>query len=109
MQIKIKNFSGSIPLLLKNCGYSFDKKENNEYSFIRRLSRADYPRFHAYVSIQETSLFINLHLDQKKPSYEGTTAHSGEYEGELITKEKLFLEKIAQKFVSQKPQKLNPW
>ena len=34
---------------------------------------------------RETSL--NLHLDQKKPVYRGTVAHSGEYEGEIVAKE----------------------
>jgi len=29
-----------------------------------------------------------LHLDQKKPSYQGQTKHSGEYEGELVEVEK---------------------
>ena len=30
---------------------------------------------------------FNLHLDQKKPTYEGHVAHSGEYDGELVEEE----------------------
>ncbi len=46
-----------------------------------------YPRFHLFLKIQGDNLFFNLHLDQKKPTYEGTPAHSGEYDGELVSKE----------------------
>jgi len=30
---------------------------------------------------------IHLHLDQKRPSYKGTNAHGGEYDGEAIREE----------------------
>ncbi len=80
-----------------------------ESSCMRRLSGHDYPRYHAYVHTEETTnnysprfrgeagklirqpadknLVINLHIDQKKPSYEGSNAHSGEYDGELVERE----------------------
>ena len=32
-------------------------------------------------------LAVNLHLDQKAPVYEGAAAHSGEYEGEVVSRE----------------------
>lgn len=75
--------------LLRRCGYAeiFDFR-SQETSYVKRLSREFYPRLHAYP--QETSeggLAINLHLDMKKSSYEGFTAHSGEYEGPLLDKE----------------------
>ncbi|MCH7552279.1 hypothetical protein IIB49_02720, partial [Patescibacteria group bacterium] len=46
-----------------------------------------YPRFHIYAKEQEDTASLNIHLDQKQPSYEGSSAHSGEYEGSLIEQE----------------------
>ncbi len=75
---------------LRRAGYVFivDHQSGQE-SFARRLGRDLYPRLHLYV--QETPgsdiIFFNLHLDQKKASYEGQTRHSGEYEGELVEAE----------------------
>jgi len=31
---------------------------------------------------------MTLHLDEKKPSYEGFTAHAGQYDGPLIETER---------------------
>ncbi|MFH0892597.1 MAG: hypothetical protein V1867_07550 [Candidatus Falkowbacteria bacterium] len=58
-------------------------------SFVRRLTRLDYPRFHVYLKEEKDRVIINLHLDQKKPSYAGSGAHahSGEYDGELVAGE----------------------
>ncbi len=84
-------FQGNIYNLMRQAGYH--PYETGESSFIRRLGPDDYPRFHAYVS-RETGE-INLHLDQKKPIYKGTTAHSGEYDGELVEKEAERIKKIA--------------
>lgn len=58
-----------------------------EISLLRPLLRADYPRFHIYLKKTEKGFIFNLHLDQKKPSYQGSAAHSGEYEGDLVEKE----------------------
>lgn len=77
--------------IMRRCGYFFIREEKGELAFARPLSSSGsgYPRLHAYVNMEkfprETSL--NLHLDQKKPIYGGVTAHSGEYEGELVEKE----------------------
>jgi hypothetical protein len=38
-------------------------------------------------------------MDMKKASYEGTTAHSGEYEGELVEREAQRVKNIADKFI----------
>jgi len=37
----------------------------------------------------------------KKPSYEGTTAHGGEYEGKLVEQEHQRIEILSEKFESQ--------
>ena len=93
----ILKFSGNIYNLMRQAGYHPEGQ-----SFAKCLGASDYPRFHIYLSVspafgevsRETprqdsgqAIEINLHLDQKKPSYEGAAAHSGEYEGELVEKE----------------------
>lgn len=57
---------------------------------MRRLHGYDYPRFHIYVNREEpgTLIELTLHLDEKKPSYEGFTAHSGQYDGPVIEEER---------------------
>ena len=76
---------------MRRCGYFFIKSEKGEIAFIRPLSSSGsgYPRFHIYVKTDDVSreTVINLHLDQKKPIYEGVAAHSGEYDGALIERE----------------------
>lgn len=75
--------SGSPLNILRRSGYSFQRKDERtgEMSFVKRAGSGDYPRFHVYAKTSpKGSVEINLHLDQKKVSYEGATAHSGEYE-----------------------------
>lgn len=57
-----------------------------ELNCVRRLS-GDYPRFHIYLKENETIYYFNLHLDQKKPVYEGAIAHSGEYDSDVVKEE----------------------
>ena len=89
MRITLK-FSGSVYNLMRQSGYhphETEREKDGESSFVRRLGSADYPRFHAYVSHGTEEVVINLHLDQKKPTYSGTSAHSGEYDGDLVERE----------------------
>lgn len=67
---------------LRKCGYA-----PFHNSFTRILSRSGYPRFHLYVDKASDKYILNLHLDQKRPTYGKETAHSGEYEGEVVEKE----------------------
>ena len=79
-----------------------EEKEKEEFIFTR--PPRGYPRFHIYLKIDGSTdspqeiknLIFNLHLDQKKPIYKGATAHSGEYEGELIEKEAERIKQILQ-------------
>ena len=81
--------------LLRGIGYHFlDKDEKTgELNFTRPMR--GFPRFHIYLKIDgstgsprgDEDLIFNLHLDQKKPSYKGATAHSGEYDGATIEQE----------------------
>jgi hypothetical protein len=83
MKLIIEQPSTSPLNALRRSGYSFQRKDERtgEMSFVKRAGSGDYPRFHIYASQDERgTVQINLHLDQKKASYEGATAHSGEYE-----------------------------
>jgi hypothetical protein len=75
--------------LMRDAGYHFQREENiaskTEYSFTR--PRNGFPRFHIYAKIANKDMLINLHLDQKKPIYEGTTAHSGDYDEPVVMQE----------------------
>jgi hypothetical protein len=56
-------------------------------SYAKRIHRDFYPRFHVYIQTEGETVIFNLHLDQKRPIYEGVTAHSGEYDGEVVERE----------------------
>ncbi len=82
---------------MRRAGYSSAQldPQTGEESFLRRLSGGDYPRFHAFIKRDGEFVFVNLHLDQKKPSYGSHTAHSGEYEdSELLEKEAEIIRKV---------------
>mgnify|MGYP000851654680 CR=1 FL=1 len=75
-------------LLMRQCGYGMiQNRRTGEISFARRLSNGLYPRFHAYVDTRADGFTVNLHLDQKAPSYGNETAHSGEYDGQVVEAE----------------------
>lgn len=62
-------------------------------SFAKRAGGLSFPRYHAYIEIGSEFVRVNLHLDAKKPSYQGTSAHAGEYDGEVVERE---IERIKQ-------------
>jgi hypothetical protein len=72
-------------MILQRAGYGLARTRVPSYQ--RRLSAHVFPRFHAYIDVTDTGFRINLHLDQKAACYTGTSAHSGEYDGELIARE----------------------
>lgn len=111
MRLRIQNFHGNVSGVLRTCGYAFDRNEDGESSYVRRLAGEDYPRLHAYVRlINNDDLIVNLHLDQKRPSYSGgTRAHSGEYDGLIITEELQRIERIITRESGAMPKKLEPW
>ncbi|MDP3990753.1 MAG: hypothetical protein Q8P63_00380 [Candidatus Nealsonbacteria bacterium] len=101
MTIKVK-LQGNIQNLMRQCGYYLEN--HGETAFIRILSssKSGYPRFHIYIHPVKSSsgefnrvkinavsyeTELNLHLDQKKPIYKGTAAHSGEYDSEIVKRE----------------------
>jgi len=63
-------------------------RHTGEDSFARPLTRNHYPRLHMYVMNEgDDKLIFHLHLDQKEPSYQGSSAHSAEYDGEVVENE----------------------
>jgi len=84
MKITIKKteLKENINNFMRKCGY----RPFHE-SYIRPLAFSGYPRFHIYIDIRQDDIVLNLHLDQKRPSYGKETAHSGDYEGEVVEKE----------------------
>ena len=102
MRFQIKNNSNeNIINAMRKLGYHFTRKDEatGQLAFARILGGSGYPRFHIYLqegnAIDE--VIINLHLDQKKPIYKGTTAHSGEYQGELVEQEATRLKQFFEK------------
>jgi hypothetical protein len=92
---------------LRACGYLeiANPHKDNEISYARSLDPGRfYPRFHIYIeSENKKNLALTLHLDAKKPSYEGTAAHSGEYEGEVVEQEAERIRKVSERFKPELP------
>ncbi|MCX6720999.1 MAG: hypothetical protein NT026_00070 [Candidatus Staskawiczbacteria bacterium] len=87
MDFEIKNLEKNIVGVARELGYVIIDTNDNEFNLVRKLTGDNYPRFHAYVTQQGTDFSFSLHLDQKKPSYEGSHAHSGEYFGPVVETE----------------------
>lgn len=84
MKINIykKDLKENLYSFLRKCGYAPFHE-----SYVRTLSGSGYPRYHVYVGEDDEKYILNLHLDQKRPSYGKETAHSGEYEGKVVEDE----------------------
>ena len=75
-------------VLMQRAGYAeFVDPNTGETSYTRRLGGNFYPRFHIYLEPKADHLRVNLHLDQKQPSYPGFRKHSGEYDGPTLEAE----------------------
>lgn len=82
-----QKFNQHPDFLVRRCGYGqIRDNKSNQISYVKRLRADFYPRFHLYI-YSENPLVLNLHLDQKKASYEGYTAHSGDYDSEIVKQE----------------------
>ena len=82
-------FKDNIAGMMRKIGYSYrgKKEDTGEIEILRPIGGGGYPRFHVFIRVSEDEMAFNLHLDQKKPSYKGTSAHSGEYDGVVVEKE----------------------
>lgn len=85
-----QDIKGSIVNEMRRAGYNCLGRGQNkeEFSFVKALQPGGYPRFHLFVRFdQGKEPLFNLHLDQKKAVYKGTTAHSADHDGPVIDKE----------------------
>jgi len=75
--------------LMRKCGYAeFRDPVTKKMSYVRLFQpRNYYPRFHVYLEDAQDGFVVDLHLDQKKPSYGGSSAHAGEYDGPVVEQE----------------------
>ena len=89
MQIKVEKIDSNPVNVLRRLGYSFQRQEGEEMSFIRPLAAAGYPRFHMYVKTEGGGMLISIHLDMKKETYGEGTRHHGEYADDGALKEEV--------------------
>lgn len=88
MRLTVPKLQDNPRNIIRRCGYAeFRDPRTGETSYVRRLSNNFYPRFHIYLETKGEGVVVDLHLDQKKPSYEGFSAHNGEYDGEVVERE----------------------
>ncbi len=81
MKFSIKNISVNPVMLMRRAGYTFQRHSNpNEQSYILPMGRNGYPRFHAYITKENTNLNISIHIDHTKHTHNGMIRHSGEYD-----------------------------
>lgn len=89
MKLELPKSQINNPLyVLRRAGYAYSTDPiTRESSYMLRLTGELYPRFHLYVEEKPDKIILNLHLDQKKPSYGSGPAHAGEYSGPMVEKE----------------------
>ncbi|MBI2475185.1 hypothetical protein HYV69_02035 [Candidatus Uhrbacteria bacterium] len=84
-------FHGPLPdharNIMRHLGYGEQRAKSGQISYVRRVASDRFPRFHAYVEDKNSGIQVNLHMDQKEASYEGSHVHSGEYESQLCQEE----------------------
>lgn len=100
--------SDSTKVVMQKLGYfeNYDHR-TRKISYIKRLSREGfYPRFHVYVDETRNGRLINLHLDQKKPSYAGASAHNAEYDSDVVRREAQRMQAVLS--ITQKKEQILP-
>jgi len=87
MTFRVNNLGYNLTDLARRLGYRpLGYTPAGELNCVRPMGAA-YPRFHIYLKADPEVLTFNIHLDQKKPSYEGSHAHGGDYESDTIKDE----------------------
>lgn len=106
MKFAIQNIHFNLPDLARRINYKpIGYTDKGELNSVRPIA-GDYPRFHAYILEGKDSVEFSLHLDQKRPVYEGSTAHSGDYDSDIIQEEARRIKEI---LASAKPPRKNPF
>lgn len=85
LTVNKKQLGESPVMWLRHAGYGLiPEREGGQESFARRFTRDFYPRFHVYFTEEPETVTFNLHLDQKRPGYQGFSRHNAEYDGEVV-------------------------
>ncbi|MBF8280594.1 MAG: hypothetical protein HW383_367 [Candidatus Magasanikbacteria bacterium] len=92
MKLSLGKIQMSTTLLMRRFGYGLH--QGREISYERRISHQPFPRLHAYVEETKKGVSINLHLDQKAPTYGGVKMHAGEYDGAVVERELARIKKL---------------
>ncbi len=75
-------------MILRRLGYAAYTNRQGVESFVRRVHRAEFPRYHLYINKEgEDEMTCSVHIDQRAASYQGSHAHGGDYDSPLITAE----------------------
>ncbi len=89
----MKNFvikkGGYYPLMImRRLGYTAYTNRQGVESFVRRVHRSGFPRYHLYINNEnDNEMICSVHIDQRAPSYAGTSAHGGDYDSEYVLQE----------------------
>ncbi len=95
MKFSVYSVTDNLNTVMRRIGYHpIAHSDRGELNCVRPLEGRDYPRFHAYVKEEKDKILFSLHLDQKRPSYEGATAHSGDYESETVKREAYRIQEV---------------
>ncbi|MEA3453009.1 MAG: hypothetical protein U9Q96_01575 [Patescibacteria group bacterium] len=94
MKFIINNSDENLLSLVRKIGYRVNPSDRGGFNCIKSIGNMGYPRFHIFISEDKDKFIFNLHLDQKKPSYSGSSAHAGEYDGEIIEREVERIKKV---------------
>ena len=100
MKLKFsKSEIGNPIVFIRRCGYGeYYDRRLQKVSYMKRARIQDmFPRFHVYIKEHGEEIVFDLHLDQKRPSYEGASMHAGEYEGGAVEREAQWIESLASK------------
>ena len=91
MKFPIKLSGKTLYTFMREVGYApaYSTGNSDEFVFQRFLAGSSYPKFHMYCVLAEDkkSATLNLHLDQKRPSYQGSHAHNAEHSGPVMEAE----------------------
>lgn len=100
---RLTNFNADEFLRRAGFAYIYDNLKGHG-SYIKRLNRDFFPRLHVYVMEKKDNegrelIVIEMHLDQKKASYEGAKMHNAEYDGEVVENEMNNLKNLMRTYV----------
>ncbi|MFA6215143.1 MAG: hypothetical protein WC768_01070 [Patescibacteria group bacterium] len=103
------DFNLNLPVFLRRAGYAeFNDPNTGKTSYTKRFTRDFYPRFHIYAESTDGQTFLNLHLDQKKASYKGYSAHNAEYDGAVVEREGARLSGLVKNEMDNQSQSVKP-